>query len=246
MPCASTAPPNRPRPVRHAPVLLVPPLAAPASCFDLRKGCSIAEHLLARGYPTYLVDYGPISFNDRDLGLEHWVDDVIPKAVEAVSKDAGRPVRPGGRLVPGRHHGPARHRRAPRASDQLDLVDREPVRLREADALRADPAAGRPHRRPPRLDALSLAGRRAGNARLARLPRHFARPLRHEARLDRAEHRQPRAARAHGGGRRLHGQHARLPGPHLRPALPPLLPRERAGSGQALAHRGAGASTWPR
>jgi polyhydroxyalkanoate synthase subunit PhaC len=70
-------------------VLLVPPLAAPASCFDLRKGCSITEHLLARGYPTYLVDYGAISFNDRDLGLEHWVDDVIPKAVEAASKDAG-------------------------------------------------------------------------------------------------------------------------------------------------------------
>jgi polyhydroxyalkanoate synthase len=86
--------PTRPRPVRHAPVLLVPPLAAPASCFDLRKGCSIAEHLLARGYPTYLVDYGPISFNDRDLGLEHWVDEVIPKAVEAVAEDAGgQPVQ---------------------------------------------------------------------------------------------------------------------------------------------------------
>ncbi len=70
-------------------MLLVPPLAAPASCFDLRKGCSIAEHLLARGYPTYLVDYGAISFNDRDLGLEHWVDEVIPKAVEVVSGDAG-------------------------------------------------------------------------------------------------------------------------------------------------------------
>jgi polyhydroxyalkanoate synthase len=82
-------PPNSPRPVRHAPVLLVPPLAAPASCFDLRKGCSIAEHLLARGYPTYLVDYGPISFNDRDLGLEHWVDEVIPKAVQKVSEDSG-------------------------------------------------------------------------------------------------------------------------------------------------------------
>jgi polyhydroxyalkanoate synthase len=87
-------PPNRPRPVRHAPVLLVPPLAAPASCFDLRKGCSLAEHLLARGYPTYLVDYGPISFNDRDLGLEHWVDDVIPKAVRSVSEDSGgQPVQ---------------------------------------------------------------------------------------------------------------------------------------------------------
>jgi len=73
----------------HSPVLLVPPLAAPASCFDLRRGCSVAEHLISLGYPTYLVDYGPISFQDRQLGLEHWVDDVLPKAIEAVRKDGG-------------------------------------------------------------------------------------------------------------------------------------------------------------
>jgi polyhydroxyalkanoate synthase len=77
------------RRARGTPVLLVPPLAAPASCFDLRRGCSVAEHLLAQGHPTYLLDYGPISFSDRDLGLEHWVEDVIPRAVERVSADAG-------------------------------------------------------------------------------------------------------------------------------------------------------------
>lgn len=71
------------------PVLLVPPLAAPASCFDLRRGCSVAEHLLAAGHRTYVVDYGPIAFGDRNLGIEHWVDDVIPRAIEAVSADAG-------------------------------------------------------------------------------------------------------------------------------------------------------------
>lgn len=74
----------------HAPpVLLVPPLAAPVSCFDLRRGCSVAEHLLAAGHRTYVVDYGAIAFGDRNLGIEHWVDDVIPRAVEAVSADAG-------------------------------------------------------------------------------------------------------------------------------------------------------------
>jgi polyhydroxyalkanoate synthase len=71
------------------PVLLVPPLAAPASCFDLRRGCSLAEHLVRRGRDAYLVDYGPVRFSDRSLGLEHWVDDVIPNAVRAVSADAG-------------------------------------------------------------------------------------------------------------------------------------------------------------
>src|SRR4051794_1541535 len=82
---------------RHAPVLLVPPLAPPASCFDLRRGCSLAEHLIALGYPTYMVDYGPISFSDRALGLEHWVEDVLPAALRAVSEDAGgAPVQPVG------------------------------------------------------------------------------------------------------------------------------------------------------
>ena len=89
---------HRYRPARrarwHAPVLLVPPLAAPASCFDLWRGASVAGHLLSLGYPTYLVDYGPIAFSDRQLGIEHWVDDVIPNAVAAVSRDSdGLPVQ---------------------------------------------------------------------------------------------------------------------------------------------------------
>jgi len=76
------------------PVLLVPPLAAPAVCFDLRRGCSVAEHLLQRGHETYLVDYGPVRFSDRSLGLEHWIEGVLPSAVRAVSHDAGdRPVQ---------------------------------------------------------------------------------------------------------------------------------------------------------
>src|ERR687893_460777 len=74
---------------RALPVLLVPPLAAPALCFDLRRGHSLAEHLLGLGHPTYLVDYGPISYSDRELGLEHWVEEVIPSAVQRVSDDTG-------------------------------------------------------------------------------------------------------------------------------------------------------------
>ncbi|WP_445148291.1 alpha/beta fold hydrolase [Baekduia sp. Peel2402] len=79
---------------RHLPVLLVPPLAAPTSCFDLRRGCSMAEHLLGLGHPTYLVEYGSIGFSDRELGLEHWVAEVLPRAIEQVSQDAGgQPVQ---------------------------------------------------------------------------------------------------------------------------------------------------------
>jgi len=76
-------------PPRDLPVLLVPPLAAPPICFDLRRGCSLVEYLLAGGHPTYLVDYGRIAFSDRELGLEHWVDEVIPSAIRTASADAG-------------------------------------------------------------------------------------------------------------------------------------------------------------
>lgn len=71
------------------PVLLVPPLAAPALCFDLRRGCSLAEHLIDGGRRLYLVDYGTVSFGNRRLGLEHWIDEVLPRTIRAVSKDAG-------------------------------------------------------------------------------------------------------------------------------------------------------------
>jgi polyhydroxyalkanoate synthase len=80
--------------LRRAPVLLVPPLAAPAICFDLRRSCSLAEHLVLTGRRTYLLEYGKIEYADRRLGLEHWIEEVIPAAIRAASADAGgRPVR---------------------------------------------------------------------------------------------------------------------------------------------------------
>ena len=71
------------------PVLLVTPLAAPATCFDLRRGCSLVEHFVEAGRRTYLVEYGQVSFKDRNLGMEHWIDEVVPAAIKAVSAHAG-------------------------------------------------------------------------------------------------------------------------------------------------------------
>lgn len=72
------------------PVLLVMPLAAPSSCYDLRRGCSLVEHLVGAGRPTYLVEYGDITFKERTFGFEHWVDEVLPAAIDAVHRDTGR------------------------------------------------------------------------------------------------------------------------------------------------------------
>lgn len=75
------------------PVLLVTPLAAPAICYDLRRGCSLVEHLVQAGRPTYLVEYGEVSFKDRNLGMEHWIEEVVPTAIREASAHAGgRPV----------------------------------------------------------------------------------------------------------------------------------------------------------
>ena len=80
-------------PEQGDPVLLVAPLAAPARAYDLRRGGSLVEHLVAQGRPTYLLEYGEVSLKDRTLRLEDWVDELLPATVRATSEHAGgRPV----------------------------------------------------------------------------------------------------------------------------------------------------------
>ena len=79
-----TSPATEPRPV-----LLVPPLAVSARCYDLRHGQSLAAHLMHSGRDTYVIDYGEITFADRHMGLEQWIDDILPTAVRALSERHG-------------------------------------------------------------------------------------------------------------------------------------------------------------
>lgn len=74
------------------PVLLVPPLAAPASCYDLRPGQSLVQHLRAGGRTPYLVDYGRIGFGDRAMGMEDWIDRILPNAIRRTAFDADAAV----------------------------------------------------------------------------------------------------------------------------------------------------------
>jgi polyhydroxyalkanoate synthase subunit PhaC len=75
------------------PILLVPPLAVHITCFDLRENQSLASFLLATGRPVYVVDFGEITFADRTMGFEDWIDRILPATLRRVSaRHGGRPV----------------------------------------------------------------------------------------------------------------------------------------------------------
>jgi polyhydroxyalkanoate synthase len=75
------------------PILLVPPLAVHITCFDLREQQSLAAFLVASGRPVYVVDFGEITFADRTMGFEDWIDGILPTTLRRVSaRHGGRPV----------------------------------------------------------------------------------------------------------------------------------------------------------
>jgi polyhydroxyalkanoate synthase len=82
------------RPQKHVrdtgdPVLLVTPLAATGALLRPASLLLAGRALRAGGRPTYLVEYGEISFRDRNLGMEHWVEEVVPEAIRGASEHAG-------------------------------------------------------------------------------------------------------------------------------------------------------------
>ncbi|MCX5045268.1 alpha/beta hydrolase [Aldersonia sp. NBC_00410] len=70
-------------------VLLIPPLAVSARCYDLAPGMSLVEHLLDTGRVPYVVDFGDMTYADRHLGFEDFFDDIVPGAILAVLDDHG-------------------------------------------------------------------------------------------------------------------------------------------------------------
>ncbi|MFT3715265.1 MAG: alpha/beta hydrolase [Gordonia sp. (in: high G+C Gram-positive bacteria)] len=73
------------------PVLLVPPLAVDARCYDLAPGVSpansVVEFLLSTGTVPYVVDFGPVGRAERGLGFEDYFGSFIPRAIADVVSD---------------------------------------------------------------------------------------------------------------------------------------------------------------
>lgn len=76
--------------LRGAPVLLVSPLGACGVAFDLRRGHSLVEELVAQGRYVHQVDDedlvghgGPVTTGPADL--QRWVDEILPHVVRTLS-----------------------------------------------------------------------------------------------------------------------------------------------------------------
>ena len=227
------------------PVLLVTPLAAPALCFDLRRGCSLVEHFVEAGRPTYLVEYGEVSFKNRALGIEHWVEEVVPTAVEEVSKHAGgRPVHLVGWSLGGIFSLlAAADRRGP--PDRLGHRGRVAGRRQPGAAGRAAAAAAQLHRGSGADAGLPADGRRPEAAGEVGLPALVVPEADHQAARGRHPSRRRRLPRPDRGGGPVHRQHDRLSRPQLRAALPPLRAQQRA-QHRPVRARSTAPSTSPR
>ena len=75
-----------------APVLLVPSLINRAYILDLTAQRSFSRYLRDRGLRPFLLDWGAPGADEREFGLDDYVLGRLAPALEAVHRDAGRPV----------------------------------------------------------------------------------------------------------------------------------------------------------
>ncbi|MFJ8257541.1 class III poly(R)-hydroxyalkanoic acid synthase subunit PhaC [Peribacillus asahii] len=75
------------QPRKHAvPLLLVYALINKPYILDLTKGSSFVEYLVDRGFDVYLLDWGTPGYEDKNMKMDDYVLDYIPRAVRKVLK----------------------------------------------------------------------------------------------------------------------------------------------------------------
>ena len=78
------------RPIRYVqPLLIVTSLVSRSYILDLLPGSSAVEFLRAQGFDVYLLDWGIPDELDADNRLETYVDEYLPRAVDAVVRHSG-------------------------------------------------------------------------------------------------------------------------------------------------------------
>jgi polyhydroxyalkanoate synthase len=77
-------------PVRYdPPLVIVHSLVSRSYIFDLRPGSSTVEFLLGQGLDVFLLDFGIPDELDADNTLETYVDEYLPRAIDAVLAESG-------------------------------------------------------------------------------------------------------------------------------------------------------------
>ena len=73
------------QPSKHkTPILLVYALINKPYILDLTKGSSLVEYLVNRGFDVYLLDWGTPGYEDKNMKLDDYIMDYIPRAVQKV------------------------------------------------------------------------------------------------------------------------------------------------------------------
>ncbi len=72
-------------PKKHrVPLLMVYALINKPYILDLTKGSSLIEYLVNRGFDVYLIDWGTPGYEDKEMKLDDYILDYIPRAVKKV------------------------------------------------------------------------------------------------------------------------------------------------------------------
>lgn len=72
------------------PVLLIPPLMVRPFVYDLREEHSMVRTLRRAGFDVFLVDFGVPDADDREVSLDTYVLEYLPKAIEAMRAASGQ------------------------------------------------------------------------------------------------------------------------------------------------------------
>src|SRR5206468_713991 len=75
------------QPIKHkVPLLMIYALINKPYILDLTKGGSLIEYLVNQGFDVYLLDWGTPGYEDRNMKLDDFIMDYIPRAVQKVMK----------------------------------------------------------------------------------------------------------------------------------------------------------------
>ncbi|WP_310170229.1 class III poly(R)-hydroxyalkanoic acid synthase subunit PhaC [Neobacillus niacini] len=72
-------------PKKHkVPLLMVYALINKPYILDLTKGGSLVEYLVNQGFDVYMIDWGTFGYEDRNMKMDDFIMDYIPRAVKKV------------------------------------------------------------------------------------------------------------------------------------------------------------------